>query len=282
MDTMDKCWEGYKDIIDNNPFLSREEELNLSKKLRNSKSKKDRQNASDKLFKANLRLVLKEAHSYNKGHNGCYDFLDLVNAGSEGLSIAIQRFDPEKYKTRLTTFSVPWIRLKITEEINKNCRNVYIPTHLIHKSHAYKKLQRMTEVDDKDLTDSEAMEKLSISENALRNIKVAQNTTVYLDAQITNGEGNPTTLKDVIPDTAPHPDEILVVKERKSDILEEVKKLSPLEQDVLGCRYLGYEKINLSDVGRKYGVSGERIRQIERKALRLLRRRMKNRFGFKR
>jgi len=275
METINKCWQEYRQVISENPFLSKKEEAGLSAFVRRRKDGKIKSEARDKLFLANLRLVLNIAHTYN--YNG-HDFLDLVAAGSEGLTIAIDRFNPRKFKTRLSTYAVPWIKLKITEYLTNNNSAVYIPAHLIEKGRKYENFKKTLDKKDHSLTDKELMDKLNVSEKGLKRLKLSsQVRAISMDAPIEESER---TIKDVIEDNKPTSDEICLENNNKEVMMAVLSELSPIEQAVISCRYLTGDKEKLASVGKKYGVTGERIRQIEFKALRRMRKKLKSQFSF--
>lgn len=273
METKNRYWQDYAKTIEEYPLLSKEEEIHLSNLVRHAKGKSKR-DARNKLFCSNIRLVLNIARSYNFNPN---DFNDLVNSGCTGLLTAIERFNPRKFNTRFSTYATLWIRLKITRYINDNSSQISIPTHIVFKSHQYKKIQN----EDKDMSDKDIMKKLELSERGLKNLRLSQVPVISMDANLTGDDGDDLSLKNVISDKGPAPDAIALGKDNRKYMVELVKELSSVEAKVIVSRYLNDEKDNLVDIGKRLGVTSERVRQIEVKALRKLRTKLRIKYGFK-
>jgi RNA polymerase sigma factor (sigma-70 family) len=271
-----KC---YNEVICANPVLSREDELALVKIIMKLKSGTQRQEARDKLIKSNMKLVIKEAARVT-GVSGV-PIMDLIGAGIEGLCMAIDRFDPCTYKTKLSTYAVPWIKLKIGKCVFSANSNVYIPRHIKEQSRKYHK--SFKDGDDA-LNDKDLMKELDVTEKSLRNIKAANAHVLSLDAPrfADNGdEQETTTIGDAIPNnSAVSAEKIVQAQDAMEMISSQLSGLDPIASDIITRRYLSDEKEGLAEIGKDYDMTGERIRQIEFKALKLLRRRMKNRAFF--
>ena len=270
--------KGYQEVINGNPILSREDELALVKIVMQIKSGKRRQEARDKLINSNIRLVIKEAGRLAAVSG--VPIQDLVSAGLEGLCLAIDRFDPCTYKTKLSTYAIPWIKLKINKCIYTANSQVYIPCHVKSQSIKYRKNFKDG---DSALNDKELMKELDVTERSLRNIKVANTHIVSLDAPVSSGHGDSTdmTVGDVIPDNHAISAEKVVQGHDAMDMISsQLSGLNPIASDIITRRYLSDGKEGLAAIGKDYGMTGERVRQIEFKALKLLRRRMKNRAFF--
>jgi len=279
-ETMEKCLQTYSQIINDNPLLSRKEELTLIKTIVRFRSGQKRQVARDKIINSNLRLVLKEAHRYN----GCskLPLEDLIQAGIHGLSIAVDRFNPKKYGTKLSTFAVPWIRLKIFDIIISDNSSVYVPPHIIHLSQRYKKFI-VKNGSDKLVNDKELMEFLDVTKRGLTNIRLAQHPVISLNQPAFSDEesSQETIVQDFIADTKPTPTlQSFYEKEKKIALQNQLKKLNDISRKVIFYRYLAYRPRTLNEVGKKLKLTGERIRQIEFAALRKLRRKMEGKTEF--
>lgn len=275
MNANDRCMQSYNKILRDNPLLSNEDEINLLSILDQHKTGKAREKAREKLFKSNLRLVLDSAHKYASRYKMRIPLEDFISAGNEGLCIAIDRYDI-KHKTKLSTYSIPWIRLKIVDLINSLNSPVYTPLNIVAKSYRYKGIKE----EDENFNDKEMMDKLEVTEKQLLRIKLAEYKTFSLDAPISD-DSNGMEMKDMIADdSAIKVDSILYTKEVRDIIKNAISKLKPIQQDILTSRYLNEDKENLNDVGKRLGMTGERVRQIEVKTLKLLRKRMKNRARF--
>jgi RNA polymerase primary sigma factor len=255
----------YNNEINNNPILNKDEEDMLFFILQNTSISKEKEDARSRLIKSNLRLVFKEAYNYK--NKTSVPIEDLVNSGIEGLCIAIDKFDSSR-NTRLSTYAVPWIKLMIFKLITNYNSDLYIPNHIVSMAVKYNK------INDSD-DDQKIMEDLNIDGKMLKNIKSAIQRSVSIDSLI-NGEDN-ITLKDVIPDeNAISPESVIMSSETSSIVQKEVDKLDPLSSKIIKMRYLSEDKINLAEIGKMFNVTGEYIRQLELKAINILKLRMKN------
>lgn len=255
----------YNNEINNNPILNKDEEDMLFYILQNTSISKEKEDARSRLIKSNLRLVFKEAYNYK--NKTSVPIEDLVNSGIEGLCIAIDKFDSSR-NTRLSTYAVPWIKLMIFKLITNYNSDLYIPNNIVNMAVKYNK------INDSD-DDQKIMEDLNIDGKMLKNIKSAIQRSVSIDSLI-NGEDN-ITLKDVIPDeNAISPESVIMSSETSSIVQKEVDKLDPLSSKIIKMRYLSEDKINLAEIGKMFNVTGEYIRQLELKAINILKLRMKN------
>jgi len=261
----------YTSVIEENPILSRKEELDLLKTMAN-KSKNKSKIAREKLFNSNLKLVIKQANHYHYFSKSSISLEDLVEAGIEGLAIAIDRFDVSS-GNKLSTYAIPWINLKIFQLMKTFSSPVYIPDNIIEKSNHYKKINR----DSNKVTDKSLMKELNVSEKCLSKIRLSQFNTISLDddSAINHKDGS-SSIREIIPDNNVKPvDSNLQENDRKIIIATALSKLTPIQRDILTERYLGVDKQNLKSISQKHGITCERVRQIEAKALRRLRMRMK-------
>jgi len=275
------CSNVYEKIIQDNPLLSREEEVRLAKIVIKSKGDKQRQQAREKLFNSNVRLVLKEVVHYQNHSQVPWE--DLVQAGNEGLCIAIDRFNPRKFHTKLSTYAVPWIRLKIFRTMESANSMVYVPPYIISQGRKYRAAIKEKDA-DRSLPDSELMKILDVTERELRNIRLAQNPVLSLNdtRYVDDDSGHETTLQDFIEDTkSENPASVLYDKQRKELVQTCLRELTDVQRDILISRYIKDEKEGLKVIGKKYGLTGERIRQIERTARRRLKFKIEQRTSFK-
>ena len=268
----DRAIQKYASITEDYPLLTRQQERKLLKIVCKFKGGKKRQEAQEYLFNCNLRLVLKYAHYYYNNSN--IPFEDLVSAGSEGLCIAIDRFRPYKYKNKFSTYAVIWVKLKIFQLLKSFHMAVYVPGHIVEKSYQYRKI--MTNKKDTGLSDKELMKELNLTEKAFCNVKRSCMSILSLDQEISCEDGGrSSTIGSLIPDEKVSlADDYLISKERKEVIRELLDKLDPVSKDILKSRYFKHSKNNLNDIGKKYKISGERVRQIESQALKLLKKRL--------
>ncbi len=249
------------------PLLTADQEIEYARKIELGGS--EGAVAKRKLVQANLRLVVSIAKKYvGRGML----FLDLIQEGNMGLIRAAEKFDYERgYK--FSTYATWWIRQAITRAIADQARTIRIPVHMVETINKLKKVTRKLAQDKgRKPTEEEIAESMEISITKLRDIvKVAQEP-VSLETPI--GKEEDSRLGDFIEDRdAETPASSVTQELLREDIIEVMAGLSPRERDVLRLRF-GLDdgrQRTLEEVGQLFGVTRERIRQIEAKALRKLR-----------
>ena len=246
------------------PLLSPEEEIDLA--IRISAGDKE---AKDILTKANLRLVVSIAKRYvGRGMM----FLDLIQEGNLGLIKAVDKFDHTK-GFKFSTYATWWIRQAITRAIADQGRTIRIPVHMVETINKLKKVTRkLAQELSRKPTEEELAVEMNISVPKLREIiKVAQEP---LSLETPIGKEEDSRLGDFIEDKdADAPVKTVAQELLREDLAEVLSGLSPRERDVLRLRF-GMDdgrQRTLEEVGQLFGVTRERIRQIEAKALRKLR-----------
>jgi RNA polymerase primary sigma factor len=245
-------------------LLTPQEEIDLAARI-----KKGDKKAREQMIKANLRLVVKIARDY-EGIG--LPLLDLISEGNIGLMKAVERFDPAK-GGKLSTYGSWWIKQSIKRALANQSKTIRLPVHLVDKiSKMRRTAMRLQEELGREPTDDELGEELGITASRVAQMRMAAIRPASLDAPIGDEDSN--NFAEVVQDeSADTPYEQLEEKTVTRMLQEMVKTLDPREATILRARFGldGGPQKTLEEVGQKFGVTRERVRQIQNIALKKLR-----------
>lgn len=254
------------------PLLSSEEELKVAKKIQEDHC----EISKNILINANLRLVVSIAKKYiGRG----LSFLDLIQEGNMGLMKAAERFDYTKgYK--FSTYATWWVQQAITRAIADKARIIRLPIHMIE---SLSKIRKMTIELTTELgrapTKQELAYRLGLSVNKLTALVKSAQSTISIETPANQKEDSTKIADYIVDESTVAPDSRVSQENLFDDIRKMLGQLSPKERDVLILRYglnNNGTKKTLDEIGSQYGVSRERIRQIENRAISKLKKLCKN------
>ena len=251
-------------------LLTPKEEITLARRI-----KRGDKRAREHMIKANLRLVVKIARDY-AGLG--LPLLDLINEGNIGLMKGVERFDLRK-GAKLSTYASWWIKQSIKRALGNQSKTIRLPIHVVDKvAHLRRAERKLRESLGRDPTDEEVAQELQISPRRVELYRQASRTPVSLDAPIGDDDSN--RISEVVADpNAAAPFDRVVLETDTALVREVLATLTRRENEILALRF-GLEDgtpRTLEEVGEHFGVTRERIRQIQEQALGKLRLKMEER-----
>lgn len=251
----------YLKEISKYPLLTPEEERELAKK-----SSKGDQEARERLIKSNLRLVVSLAKKYI-GRSKGLTFLDLIQEGNSGLIKAVDKFDWRR-GLKFSTFATWWIRQAISRALSDQARTIRLPVHIIETLYKLNKARKkLISILDREPTAEELASEVGLPTEKVKKLLKYVPNPVSLETPIGEGES---LLKELIPDTSQiSPEKIGALANLREQLKKAIQDLSPKERNIISLRYGLEDGVvhTLEEIGKIYGITRERVRQIEIKAL---------------
>ena len=252
------------------PLLTPAEEIKLAAQI-----KRGNKRAREKMIKANLRLVVKIANDFSTFG---LPLLDLISEGNIGLMKAVERFDPKK-GGKLSTYASWWIKQSIKRALANQSKTIRLPVHLVDKIGKIRRVAaRMTEELGREPTSDEVAEELGLPVAKVAHLKNVAVRPASLDARINSDDETP--FGDLVSDEkAEDPFAALRDKDLRDEVVDLLDVLDPRERRIIAYRFGlgGGRERTLEEVGRKFGVTRERIRQLQNMALLKMRKALRKR-----
>ena len=258
----------YLQEIGHEELLSVDEEVELAQRIR----KGDRR-ALERLTRANLRFVVSVAKQYQ---NQGLSLPDLINEGNVGLIKAAEKFD-ETRGFKFISYAVWWIRQSILQAIAEQSRIVRLPLNQVGSVNKInRELNKFEQEHERRPSVDEIADRIDLPEEKIEEAMKANNRHVSMDAPFVDGEDN--SLLDVLADNdMPMADKALVQESLRKEIDRAIELLNDREQKVVRAFFgIGTPEMTLEEIGDKYNLTRERVRQIKEKAIRRLRHNTKN------
>jgi RNA polymerase primary sigma factor len=258
----------YLNEIRQTALLTPEEEIKLAARI-----KRGDKAARDHMIKANLRLVVKIAYDYNQMG---LPLMDLISEGNLGLIKAVERFDPAK-GGKLSTYAAWWIKQSMKRALANQSKTIRLPVHLVDKiARMRKMIAKLTEELGREPENEEIAAELQIPTAKVALLKTVSVRPASLDAPVGEDHDSATLGELVGDDNAVSPFEGLGDKSLKEDLKAMVNSLDPREASIIKLRFGldGEKELTLEEVGKRFKVTRERIRQLEYLALAKIRRQM--------
>jgi len=246
------------------PLITPQEEIKLAARIKRGDNK-----ARSLMVRSNLRLVVKIARDYQSFG---LPLLDLISEGNIGLMKAVERFDPKK-GGKLSTYAAWWIKQSIKRALANQSKTIRLPVHLVDKISKMRRVSvQMTEELGREPTDDELAEEIGLSPSKVSQLKTAAIRPASLDAPV--GDDDSTEFGELVGDSeAQNPFELLRDKDLRDEVGDLLGLLDDRERRIINSRFGldGGKPKTLEEVGVKFGVTRERIRQLQNIALSKLR-----------
>ncbi len=259
----------YLQEISHEEMISVEEEVELAQRI-----KKGDKKALEKLAKANLRFVVSVAKQYQ---NQGLSLPDLINEGNLGLIKAAEKFD-ETRGFKFISYAVWWIRQSILQAIAEQSRIVRLPLNQVGSVNKINRILNQFEQENERRPSSEEIaDQIDLPEDKIADAMKVTGKHISVDAPFADGEDN--SLLDIMPNAdAPWADNELVMESLREEVSRLLQTLNDRERNVIEAFYgINQREMTLDEIGDKYGLTRERVRQIKEKAIRHLRNNTKNR-----
>ena len=260
--------EKYLQEIGKEEMISADEEVELAQQIRKGDKK-----ALERLTRANLRFVVSVAKQYQ---NQGLSLPDLIHEGNLGLLKAAERFD-ETRGFKFISYAVWWIRQSILQAISEQSRIVRLPLNQVGSVNKInREINRFEQANERRPSIEEIAEKIDLPEDKIDEAMNINGHHISVDAPFVEGEDN--SLLDVMPNSdSPMADMTLVAESLKAEIQNSLNMLNERERNVIEASYgIGCPELTLEEIGEKFGLTRERVRQIKEKAIRKLRSSTKN------
>lgn len=260
----------YLQEIGHEDLISVEEEVELAQRI-----KKGDRSALEKLTKANLRFVVSVAKQYQ---NQGLSLPDLINEGNLGLIKAAEKFD-ETRGFKFISYAVWWIRQSILQAIAEQSRIVRLPLNQVGSVNKINRmLNKFEQENERYPSIEEIADKIDLPEDKIADAMKVNGRHVSVDAPFIDGEDN--SLLDVLPNNdATMADNLLVQESLRDEISRALKTLNDRERSIVEAFFgINQSEMTLEEIGDKYGLTRERVRQIKEKAIRRLRHNTKNKY----